>query len=59
MLLGNFQRAIVCARIGSAADGQNALHASFAGACEHLCAIGIEFVAFKMGVGVDVHQFFL
>ena len=56
MLLGNLQRAIVCAWAGAAADGKNALQSGFAGAGQHFGAIRIEFVAFKMSVRIDVHQ---
>src|ERR1041385_8153833 len=59
MLLGNLQRAIICPRPGAAADGQNALQSGFTRACEHICAIRIEFVAVNVGVRVNVHQLFL
>ena len=43
-------------RAGAAADGKNALQPGFAGARQHLGAIGIEFVAFKMSVRIDVQS---
>jgi hypothetical protein len=55
MLFGDLQRAIVCAGACPATDGKNSFQAAFASASKHLRAVRIEFVAFQMGVGIDVH----
>jgi hypothetical protein len=55
MLLGDFESAIISSRAGSAADGQNAFKACFAGAGKHFRAVRIKFVALDMGMGVNVH----
>ena len=55
MLFSDLERTVIRARAGSAADRQNALQSCFARACEHLGAVGIEFVALNVGVGIDVH----
>jgi hypothetical protein len=54
MPLGDFDGAIERPRPVAAADGQNALQSGSAGAFEHLSAVGIEFMALKMGVRIDV-----
>src|SRR6478672_6782126 len=56
MLFSNLQRAVVCARASTTADGKNALQSSLAGACQHLGAVRIEFVAFNVSVGIDVQS---
>src|SRR5215831_1164302 len=55
MLLGDLQRTVVGSWPGAAADGENALQSGFTRAREHFCAIRVEFVAFNVGVGIDVH----
>jgi len=55
-VFSKLQRAVVGAGTGTAADGENALQACFPRASEHLSAVRIEFVAFNVGVRIDVHD---
>src|SRR6185437_4758172 len=54
--LSKFQRAIICAWTSTAADGEDALKSRGLSALEHLGSIRIEFVAFNVGVRIDVHM---
>src|SRR6185437_1579009 len=56
VFLSKFQRAIICAWTSTAADGEDALKSRGLSALEHLGSIRIEFVAFNVGVRIDVHM---